>query len=306
MQDNNSSAKPVSIDMLPTEVAFFIAENYLSTQDISSLTLVTQSHLTLFKPLLCIHKFIHFVMHGQIDEAQKMLKKDISLLFKKIKATDCTGRIFLKISGFQYALWALDMHMWDMMIKVEKNLEAWNILLAQYTEVAQAKVRYLLDTNEVISEQHYDFLIVDALEKHANYFERPLEEITNWDEMQKQWQIEVGSAQFKAPVHIALAYSSNEPFTKDYDVTQPPEFTDEHWFSKAYNNNKLGKNFGMIKLANFKAVPYSGPTPTDWKEPGLDLLLMKKLRDTRKAKFISLENDINEKIRQLQTTETLN
>ena len=45
-----------------------------------------------------------------------MLKKTPALVLGKGACTDHAGRTFKEISGFQYALWALDWHMWDMIL----------------------------------------------------------------------------------------------------------------------------------------------------------------------------------------------
>jgi len=46
-----------------------------------------------------------------------MIQKNDQLLLHKGQATDYAGRTFTSISAFQYALWALDWHMWKMICK---------------------------------------------------------------------------------------------------------------------------------------------------------------------------------------------
>ena len=56
------------------------------------------------------------VAFGEQDEAKEMLKINPELLLHKGDVTDYSNRTFKGITAFQYALWALDWHMW-MMIK---------------------------------------------------------------------------------------------------------------------------------------------------------------------------------------------
>ena len=60
--------------------------------------------------------FLNNVALGAQNKAEAMLKKTPGLVLGKGTCTDQAGRTFKEISGFQYALWALDWHMWDMIL----------------------------------------------------------------------------------------------------------------------------------------------------------------------------------------------
>ena len=64
-----------------------------------------------------VKKLLRLVVEGEQDQAEKMLKKDPNLLLIAGTVTDLSGREFKQITAFQYALWALDWHMWKMIQK---------------------------------------------------------------------------------------------------------------------------------------------------------------------------------------------
>ena len=62
-------------------------------------------------------KFLTHVVKGEQSQAEKMLKKNRHLALAPGTITDHTERTFNNITGFQYAVWALDWHMWRMIQK---------------------------------------------------------------------------------------------------------------------------------------------------------------------------------------------
>ncbi|STX51059.1 Uncharacterised protein [Legionella busanensis] len=56
-------------------------------------------------------------MRGKYEAMQSLLQEDTSLIFKKAEVTDYSGRTFGFISAFEYALWALDKSLWQLIIK---------------------------------------------------------------------------------------------------------------------------------------------------------------------------------------------
>lgn len=68
-----------------------------------------------FKPE--VSKFLDHVGFGEQDEAESMLQVAPQLATLAGDLTDCAGRKFKQITGFQYAIWALDYHMWTMIKK---------------------------------------------------------------------------------------------------------------------------------------------------------------------------------------------
>ena len=63
-------------------------------------------------------------MQGEQDQAEKIIKDNPSLLLSPGTVTDLSGREFKQITAFQYVLWALDWHMWKMLLKYMDTKEA--------------------------------------------------------------------------------------------------------------------------------------------------------------------------------------
>jgi len=62
-------------------------------------------------------KFLKLVVEGEQDQAEAMLEENPVLALFPGNVTDLSGRSFNNITGFQYAVWALDSCMWKMMLR---------------------------------------------------------------------------------------------------------------------------------------------------------------------------------------------
>ena len=137
------------------------------------------------------------------------------LLTVRCDVTDYSGRTFRNISAFQYALWAMDSQMWDMMLLSLQ--EAFNAdyreadwirqeLERQYDEVLELGVNYTLNGQITQGERHFDFEpLIDALNTYIREYNR-------WSiaERQTYWCSVVGAAQRLVPVHVAQHYCDQE------------------------------------------------------------------------------------------------
>lgn len=64
-----------------------------------------------------IEQFLGHVARGEQDEAEGMLQKNKALALCSGKLSELSGREFRNITAVQYAVWALDWHMWTMLRK---------------------------------------------------------------------------------------------------------------------------------------------------------------------------------------------
>ena len=64
-----------------------------------------------------LEQLLRLVAEGEQDKAEALIQKDRNLLLHTGNVTDLSGREFKSITVFQYALWALDCHMWKMVQK---------------------------------------------------------------------------------------------------------------------------------------------------------------------------------------------
>ncbi len=68
-----------------------------------------------------VERFLDLVGGGKQEEVKAMLKLNPGLVLAYGKMTDSASRQFKRITAFQYALWALDAHMWEMLLQYFKE-----------------------------------------------------------------------------------------------------------------------------------------------------------------------------------------
>jgi len=294
---------------LPAELKIETAQN-LSNRDLVNLVQTSTYHFALFKPMIDVRKLLHHVVRGQHDAVQSILTDDISLMFKRGKVTDCSGREFENISGFEYALWALDKHMWAKIITCvpqnEEGKRIFEILIAQYNKVKTDGVTYRLN-GKTITEQHFDFknTIIKELQTQVDSINAP--GTKNWDAIDKQWREGVGGAQNLFPMHVVYEYCSDEPFYPVPEFTSQPKSSkqfcnwttekDENWFNV---DSKLSVDFAI-----YKAVPgVAAPGPRRARGAGRvagwcarrDLDAMTALCKVRTNDFIDLKSQLEDQM----------
>lgn len=292
---------------LPPELKIETAQN-LSNRDLVNLAQTSKYHLALFKPVIDVRKLLHHVTRGEHDVVKAMLKQDISLIFKRGKVTDCSGREFENISGFEYALWALDKHMWAKMITCvpqnEEDKRIFEKLIAQYNKVNTDGVTYRLN-GTTITEKHFDFenTIIKELQTQVNSINAPGNK--NWDAIDKQLIEGVGGAHKLLPMHGVDEYCSNEPFYPVPKFTLQPKSSkqfynwatdkDENWFSV---DSKLAVDFAIYKGPYlFAGAPCRLGVPARGGcERSLDLDAMTALCKVRTNDFIDLKSQLEDQM----------
>jgi hypothetical protein len=58
----------------------------------------------------------HHIDQSRNNKAEALIKENPAILLKNGTGKDPAGRTFENITAFQYALWALDWYMWEMML----------------------------------------------------------------------------------------------------------------------------------------------------------------------------------------------
>ncbi|RUR16017.1 F-box protein [Legionella sp. km535] len=284
----------------PEELKIETAQN-LSNRELVNLSMASKSHLKLFQPRIDVRKLLHHVTRGEYDAVKAMLKKDISLIFKRGVVTDCSGREFENISGFEYALWALDKHMWAAMIAcIPQNEEGRKVfaqLMAQYNKVNTGGVTYKLN-GQTITEKHFDFnnTIIKELQTNKDSVNAP--GTKNWDAIDKQWREGVGGAQNLFPMHVVYQYCSDEPYYPVPKFTSQPKSSqqfyncttkkDENWFNA---DSKLSVDFA-IHRARPLCMGFAEGRGGAWHE----LDAMKALCKVRTNDFIELKSLLEEQM----------
>ncbi len=229
-----------SFDLLK-ELPLFIKNEvveYFSTNELIPLAMTSKSNLKLFKPRVNVSKLLQRVVYGEHEAVKSLLEKEISLIFRRGKVTDCSGRTFENISAFEYALWSLDKHMWTRMIHCipsnKKRKQVFAELLSQYNNLINTKgVTYNLH-GTIVTEKHFDFenTIIKALQTYSDLKNAPT---ISLDEIARMWE-DIGGSQKLLPMHVIYEYCSYEPF---YPV---PTFTRQPTSSMRLFNCTTGKH----------------------------------------------------------------
>ena len=251
-----------------------------------------------------LRQLVQLVVHGEYDKVKIMLQDTphLPLFCQRTTVTDYSGREFAPISGFEYALWALDKNMWNDILnclplnKAGHLTEEGRVIVAQlqcqYHRVKTVGVTYML--NGVIkTESHYDFAIINELQKQVAALNA--DEDQDWDALM-QCRRSVGGAQCLLPVHVAGEYCSKTPFhpVPRFESRASPACTVREFYDWIFHSwgshSKEGFNSPIYKGA--QPFPYQRSGLEDRVIVGIDLLAITALYDTRKSDFIELESQL--------------
>jgi hypothetical protein len=252
------------------------------------------------KPLLkpvdakALEQLLQFVAEGEQDKAEALIKKDQNLLLHAGTVTDLSGREFKGITAFQYALWALDWHIWTM-IKKYLPLEA------------QAEQFAVLESKGTAHEKHFSLQpLTGALQTYVDNAEK----VWKYDQRATDhWCKVVGGAQKALPAHVVNEYCrSDRPFepcpqewesrlprTREmnvYDSTQSKTVKGS-WYVAPSSKGGLGLNFAFCRY-NFGAVfvvVESGAGGREWAVLS-DLKALQSLWKTRTQQLESLKSQL--------------
>jgi hypothetical protein len=143
-----------------------------------------------------VRKFLKHVAAGQQGLAEAMLKKNRDLAQVPGDVTDPADRTFRGITGFQYAVWALDYQMWTMIRKYLPDADAKSQL--QGFEQGSWVDKHGMSANWQ-----------GLLDELKTYIEMPW----NQEKRADQWTHKVGGAQRQLPMHVLQEYCEpSRPF----------------------------------------------------------------------------------------------
>lgn len=151
-----------------------------------------------------IDKFFKYVGYGQQEEAEAMLKGNPKIGLAYSDLVDCSDRNFKNITAFQYAVLALDYHMWTM---IKKYLDKQNIRiqLEELNKIVNLDLQqgWFTIPGKFISWPLINWAsLVKALNDYVDNYDK-------WDYAQrsKHWCQQVGGAQLILPAHVINEYS---------------------------------------------------------------------------------------------------
>ena len=230
---------------------------YLESDDAKKLATVSPSFAkSCQKQLTAI--FLQHIVRGEQNEAENMLKANPDLLLCKGNVTDYSNRTFHNINAFQYALWALDYHMWKMIRKyLPKEKQKSQLKELEENGVTYTKPVFGDQKEKVVTEKHYDFSLITALDEYVKKFNA-----RTWDQRKAVWCKNVGGAQRNVPAHIAQEYCRpDRSFDPIPEFKEPilPRVVDVHtyapnsdfsWFS---SDSGLASTFAISRMAAVEA-----------------------------------------------------
>lgn len=239
------------------------------------LSFFSASQSILFKKNLA-SRFMHYVA----NDGENNLKKAFDLLtqypnYSEYLITcpryliDAAGRKFSsEICAFQYAYWAGDIKMCQMMLNFlsdEKKLALTEICLEQ----DEVGLDYILNETEYHHVTCFDFNpLYDAYEKYIEFckevFEKKqLHEPKIWEALIQQFYT-IGVQQTQLPVAHALELCSENEFknieefkihlmdlsnkTSTTKIINPDTQTHDYWFIGGRFNSRLGKEMSIFKF----------------------------------------------------------
>ncbi|HQW57562.1 MAG TPA: protein kinase [Gammaproteobacteria bacterium] len=203
-----------------------------------------------------LQEFLRLVAEGEQDKVETMLKSNLALALVPGDVTDLSKRTFTGITAFQYAVWALDWHMWTMIRKYLPPEEAQR--QAQGFETGSWVENHGIHANLNILIQAYE--TADDLYHASKY-----------NEGNTAWVRQVGGAQLLLPAHIINEYCHpTRPFYpvpnfKKAAVLPRSRTIDEgEWFTASYKGGKLGDTFGYFRGSGRAAVGRGVGSAFEW------------------------------------------
>ncbi len=200
-------------------------------------------------------QFLRLVAEGEQEQAEAMLQKNRDLALFPGKVKDLSGRTFEGITGFQYALWALDSHMWTMLRHYLADDQAADQLVTTGPWVRTHGLHAGMPGGPLEK-------LTTALKTHVDNFDAWYEK-SNWTALEQCWSKQVGGAQLLLPAHVINEYCrpdrSFEPCPSFMESTLPRtrKFDKGEWFTASYNGGKLGEKFGVLRY-NFSGGGLGG------------------------------------------------
>jgi len=226
-----------------------------------------------------IDKLLDLVMRGDQDEAEALIKANPQLLNQKGRGKEYhNNREFRSITPFQYALWALDWYMWDMMMRYMDHVEA------------RAQLEDLEDQGTEHGKQ-FDFdNLINAYQVYHDKFVG-----WSWDQRDHHWVKEIGRCQKALPIHALQEY-----YREDSSLDSTSDFKQGRWSNWGW---KLGKESVRRQRNKFRTV-----TPAKDKWPIFDMGLPDRLPaiwmkgEAEQRGIVSLKETRNTQYNELRET----
>jgi hypothetical protein len=285
-----------------------IVFEYLDLSNMPSATSANRADYagTIFGNRLPVLALLQHVVRREQAQAEAFVKKNLDLIFAKEDVIDYSGRRFKNISAWEYALWAYDRHMWTMLLKyipkdqiplaLEQlnNLEENGITYTISETVTDPESKAEQTRERTITEPHYDFALIVALQMYVNNYEQ-----WSYGQCVEYWCKKVGGAERLVPVYVANYYCdrnhSFDPVPKFNEDELPRTLEFYNYLSKSTvswfpfsSSSGLGFDFAIGRGgARARGGVASGPGAA-WR----DLAAVTTLYKVRQSEFTQLKQQL--------------
>ena len=245
-----------------------------------------------------------WVTEGHLLEVEKLLKKNPTLTLGTGTVKDLSDRTFTNITVLQYAAWALDSEMCE--------------LIMQYAEAHNSSIQLkALAEEPAYYSPHgasYDFTpLVTKTKTYVN-------NCAKWDYEKccQYWQKEVGGEQRKCPAWLIYAWSeegADVAWTKQDVNRKINREYDKHrlvwWFTQNFNNGRgVGSAWAVWRCDEIGCVCRRMIDPYDklgfWRNSiSHDLKCVTDYATTRRETLQRLRANANSQLNQVNTTATI-
>jgi serine/threonine protein kinase len=222
-------------------------------------------------------QLLQLVAEGEQDKAEALIREDKNLLLHAGKVKDLSDREFKHITAFQYALWAMDWHMWTM-------IQNYLPLESQTDQLRE------LETKSTEYGTHFRINVYrDAIDAYMSKF-------SDWDWGARgiNWRVAIGGLQRQFPAHVVNEYCREdrafEPCPSEWesklprtrkamvdDRTKPDDLVEGSWFISPSSEDGLGRSYAFVR--------YQGMCPAALRE------LCSRLWDLKLLGFVCADSN---------------
>jgi serine/threonine protein kinase len=247
-------------------------------------------------------QLLQYVAEGEQDKAEALIQKDKNLLLHPGTLKDLSGREFKQITAFQYALWAMDWHMWT---TIQKYLP----------KESQAEQLQALESKGTEHGKHFNLqgltgalqTYVDNADKVWKYDQRAVD----------HWCKVVGGEQKLLPTHVVneycRAYRPFEPCPQEWEAKLPrtremnvwdstqSKAVKGSWFVAPSSKDGLGLNFAFYRYYSSVPVGCEVDRASRGRASVSDLKALQSLWKTRTQQLELLKSQLLSVTHQTQT-----
>ena len=193
-------------NQLPENIQVEIFHN-LNIQEKSNLAMVDRNCYQLFSKYIYAQKLIMLVAHGDEAGASSLLDRFPNLALERGDITDYSGRTFKNITAYEYAYWARDWHMLDM-LEAHMSPEQKTKMLQKIDAIEQHGLTYTTQNGETKTSKHFSLQpLIDKYNDYLAIYARwdATPQTASYDDLERAW-LDIGLEQRNLPAYVIQEY----------------------------------------------------------------------------------------------------